>query len=113
MYSELEQKMEEEIAEFLEHNSFIYEDLASNNPQKAFHSKFIIHLLATTYFPNIKCHVHVEGLATHALVFCGIKGVLGLCGAAVFFFLPNLLFLNAHHISNRSNMVYSSSIPSD
>ncbi|KAN0085855.1 hypothetical protein V8E55_006989 [Tylopilus felleus] len=83
MYSELEQKMAEEIAEFLEHNSFIYEDLASNDLQKAFHSKFIIHLLATMYFPNIKGHVHVEGLATHALVFCDIKGVLGLCGAAI------------------------------
>ncbi|KAF8553042.1 hypothetical protein OG21DRAFT_1510681 [Imleria badia] len=74
-----------EAGELLENNSFLYKDLDSNDSLKAFHSNFIIHLLATTYIPAIKGFVHEDGLDTYELAHSGLKGVLGLCGAAVFF----------------------------
>ena len=79
-----EKKIAQDVGELLLENSFIYEDLDWKDGQKAFHADFIIRLLATTYIPAIKGHVHVEGLDTHALKFCGIKGILGLSCAAVF-----------------------------
>ncbi|KAF8546436.1 hypothetical protein OG21DRAFT_1491207 [Imleria badia] len=56
-----------EAGELLENNSFLYEDLDSNDSLKAFHSNFIIHLLATTYIPAIKGFVHEDGLNTYEL----------------------------------------------
>ena len=99
MHSESEQVVTEGIAELLKDNSFLYEDLAPNDPQKAFHGNFVIHLLATTYIPSIKGHACVKGLDTHVLAFCGIKGILGLCCAVVPFFFLNLMFLDAYPIS--------------
>ncbi|KAG6377254.1 hypothetical protein JVT61DRAFT_1315 [Boletus reticuloceps] len=81
--SSSKEQITEEVAEFLKDNSYLYEDLASHESQKAFHGNFIINLLATTYLSNVKGHVHVEELDTHALAFCGIKGILGLCCAAI------------------------------
>ncbi|KAG6371364.1 hypothetical protein JVT61DRAFT_9572 [Boletus reticuloceps] len=77
------EQITEEVAEFLKDNSYLYEDLISHELQKAFHGDFIINLLATTYLSNVKGHVHVEELDMHALAFCGIKGILGLCCAAI------------------------------
>ncbi|KAN0091531.1 hypothetical protein V8E55_005097 [Tylopilus felleus] len=78
-----EKKITQDLGELLLENSFIYEDLDWKDGQKAFHANFIICLLATTYIPAIKGHVHVEGLDTHALEFCGIKGILSLSCTAI------------------------------
>ncbi|KAG6373295.1 hypothetical protein JVT61DRAFT_6433 [Boletus reticuloceps] len=82
--SSSKEQITEEVAEFLNDNSYLYEDLTLHESQKAFHGDFIINLLVMTYLPNVKGHVHVKELNTHALVFYSIKGILGLCCAAVF-----------------------------
>ncbi|KAG8220823.1 hypothetical protein J3R82DRAFT_2313 [Butyriboletus roseoflavus] len=71
------------VTELLKNNSFHYEDLNTGEPKKAFHSDFIVHLFTTTYIPSIKGHAHVDGIKTIKLASSGIKGILGLCSAAI------------------------------
>lgn len=99
-----------DVDQFTKGNSFIYEELDASDPVKAFHGDFIIRLLATAYLPSISGHVHVNELETKDLVYCGIKGILGLCSAAVFFFsTPVPVFTDIFLFSQRPSAGYDSS----
>ncbi|KAF8834004.1 hypothetical protein BDN67DRAFT_985639 [Paxillus ammoniavirescens] len=67
----------------LEHLIFLYEDLDNTNPKKAFCSELMVQLPATTYLPAIKGFVQVPELDTVGLAHSGVKGIIGLCGAAL------------------------------
>ncbi|KAF8833663.1 hypothetical protein BDN67DRAFT_985877, partial [Paxillus ammoniavirescens] len=80
----------------LDHLSFLYEDLDSSCPEKAFRSQFVVQLLATTHLPTIRGFIHIPALDTISLTRSGVKGITGLCCAAVafhFFFFHQLLSL--------------------
>ncbi|KAF8833862.1 hypothetical protein BDN67DRAFT_1017110, partial [Paxillus ammoniavirescens] len=63
--------------------AFLYEDFDHSDPNKAFHSTFIIRLLATTHLHCIRGHAHIPALNTQALAANGGWGIIGLCGAAL------------------------------
>ena len=81
-----QEAINEEITVLLNKNSFIYGGLKKDDPLKAFHGDLIIQMLAKTYLPNIAGHIHVNELTTKDIVYCGIKGILGLCSVVVSFF---------------------------
>ena len=74
------------IAELLGNNSYFYGDLDAGEPKKAFHSNFIICLLATIYILLIKDHAYVDGIDTITLSHSSIKRILDPCDTAVFLF---------------------------
>ncbi|KAF8834532.1 hypothetical protein BDN67DRAFT_985258 [Paxillus ammoniavirescens] len=65
--------------------SFLYEDLDTSCPEKAFRSQFVVQLLATTHLPAIQGFIHVPALDTVSLAHSGVKEIIGLCCAAVAF----------------------------
>lgn len=84
------------VTELLKNNSYLYKDLNASESKKAFHSNFIIHLLAMTYIPSIKGHVHVEGIDTIVPLYSSIKGILDLCSAAVVLFFCMKQFIDSY-----------------
>ncbi|KAL4063821.1 hypothetical protein J3A83DRAFT_4192417 [Scleroderma citrinum] len=69
----------------LEYFAFLYEDLDSNDPDKAFCSVFMQQLLLTSHLNAMKGYVQVPALDTSSLAKHGMAGALGLCGAVVSF----------------------------
>ncbi|KAL4071375.1 hypothetical protein V8B97DRAFT_2044816 [Scleroderma yunnanense] len=67
----------------LEHFAFLYEDLDSNDPDKAFCSVFVQQLLLTSHLNAMKGYIQVPALDTSSLVKHGVAGALGLCGAVL------------------------------
>ncbi|KIK82058.1 hypothetical protein PAXRUDRAFT_154651, partial [Paxillus rubicundulus Ve08.2h10] len=63
--------------------SFLYENLESSCPKKAFCSQFVVQLLATTHLPMIRGFIHVPALDTISLTCSGVKGIVGLCCAVL------------------------------
>lgn len=72
----------------LENHAYLYEELNSDNSTKAFHSVFIICLLAETHVSSIKGCLDIPLLNTSSLNHDGVAGAIGLCGATVNLFLP-------------------------
>lgn len=79
-------EIEQTAQQLLDKLAFLYEDFDHTQKDKAFRSVFITRLLATTHLHNIKGHVDVPALDTDALATSGAKGIIGLCGAAVFIY---------------------------
>ena len=75
-----------EADQLLKWYRYLYSDLDYSNAGKVFKSCFIVHLLASTYIPQIKGWIHVHLLNCPMLHHSGLKGNLGLCGAAVWAF---------------------------
>lgn len=67
----------------LQRHRYLYADLDHNDAAKAFRSDFMVRLLATAYLPSINGHLSVPSWDCPRLSRSGVKGVLGLCGAAV------------------------------
>ncbi|KAL4078067.1 hypothetical protein J3A83DRAFT_4410332 [Scleroderma citrinum] len=63
----------------LECFAFLYKDLDSNDPDKAFCSVFMQQLLLTSHLNATKGYVQVPALDTSSLVKHGVAGALGLC----------------------------------
>ena len=72
-----------EADQLLKWYRYLYSDLDYSDAGKVFKSCFIVHLLASTYIPQIKGWIHVCSLNCPMLYHSGLKGILGLCGAAV------------------------------
>jgi len=75
--------IEHTAQQLLEKFTFLYEDFNITEPDKAFRSDFITQLLATTHLCSIKGHVDVPIFGTD------VKGIIGICGAAV----PNFILI--------------------
>ncbi|KAI6141204.1 hypothetical protein BKA82DRAFT_133344, partial [Pisolithus tinctorius] len=69
----------------LDHFTFLYEDLDTIVPEKAFHSIFVQQLLLSSHLTATKGYVQVPALDTLSLVKHGVVGALGLCAAVVTF----------------------------
>ena len=76
----IEQTAEELLNKFM----FLYADFDNTDPDKAFRSIFITRLLTTTHLHSTRGHINIPTLGTGALATSGGKGIIGLCGAAVF-----------------------------
>ncbi|KIO02520.1 hypothetical protein M404DRAFT_147753 [Pisolithus tinctorius Marx 270] len=69
----------------LDHFTFLYEDLDTTVPEKAFHSVFVQQLLLSSHLTATKGYVQVPTLDTSSLAKHGVVGALGLCAAVVTF----------------------------
>lgn len=84
--------IEQTAEELLDKFTFLYADFDNTDPDKAFHSVFVTRLLATTHLRSIRGHINVPALGTDALATSGGRGIIGLCGAAVFIYVLTLHF---------------------
>lgn len=75
----------------LKDNTYLYENLNSNDASKAFRSAFMISLLAETHVLAIKGYLDIPCLKSSELHHDGVAGIMGLCGAVVSFFHVLLL----------------------
>lgn len=106
--------IEADVTELLTKNAYLFEDLDIGDSNKGFHSDFVLRLLAATYVPSIKGHIRVDAIDTIGLSHCGIKGILGLAGAAVFYFsVPRVPRYLPDTFRHRSSVRYNSSTPLD
>ncbi|KAI5996524.1 hypothetical protein F5J12DRAFT_785469 [Pisolithus orientalis] len=67
----------------LDHFTFLYEDLDTTVPEKAFHSVFVQQLLLSSHLTTTKGYVQVPALDTSSLAKHGVVGALGLCAAVL------------------------------